>query len=182
MHVRLIELDDRILFRIALIWDFQHEKWSTIVCTVDCSSTLALSALNFQNCRFFAREWEWLVEAMFVFYFARVKQCFWGCLTVNCSYWTSMHVHVRYMYIHVYVFSCIHNCYRTLGSGVWTSRNLGKNITYFPFDNLHPALEGFIRFWTYIIIFQVFIFVHVHVQCTWVCLCICCIYIIHIHE
>ena len=41
------------------------------------------------------------------------------------------------------------------GSGVWTSENVGKNITYFPFNDLDPALEAFIRFWTYIIIYQV---------------------------
>ena len=32
---------------------------------------------------------------------------------------------------------------------------MGKNISYFPYDDLHPALEGFIRFWTYLIIYQV---------------------------
>ena len=41
------------------------------------------------------------------------------------------------------------------GSGVWTSRNVGRNIIYFPFNDLDPALEGFVRFWTYLIIYQV---------------------------
>ena len=70
-----------------------------------------------------------------------------------------------------------------VGSGIWTSRNVGKNITYFPFDNLHPALEGFIRFWTYIIIYQVqytstvalhlfTVFINVYDLLHYVCTCI----------
>ncbi|CAI8035915.1 Phospholipid-transporting ATPase ID [Geodia barretti] len=50
-----------------------------------------------------------------------------------------------------------------IGSGVWTSENVGKNITYFPFNDLDPALEAFIRFWTYIIIYQVIIPVSLYV-------------------
>jgi hypothetical protein len=36
--------------------------------------------------------------------------------------------------------------------------NLDRGATFFPFsisDDNHPALEGFIRFWTFIILYQV---------------------------
>ena len=36
--------------------------------------------------------------------------------------------------------------------------NLDSGATFFPFsitDDNHPALEGFIRFWTFIILYQV---------------------------
>ena len=81
-----------------------------------------------------------------------------------------------YLHVHVHVNShnftftlCVCNFTFTLcmyacgcaGSGVWTSMNVDKNIVYFPYTDLNPALEGFIRFWTYIIIYQV----HVHVLC-----------------
>ena len=62
------------------------------------------------------------------------------------------------LHVHVCIFpDCTCLCIVLLhtGSGVWTSMNMGKNISYFPYDDLHPALEGFIRFWTYLIIYQV---------------------------
>ena len=37
-------------------------------------------------------------------------------------------------------------------------KNLDRNATFFPFSSAtdtHPALEGFIRFWTFIILYQV---------------------------
>lgn len=42
-------------------------------------------------------------------------------------------------------------------SGIWTGRHINRNIVFFPFsdDNADPALEGFTRFWSFVIILQV---------------------------
>lgn len=42
-------------------------------------------------------------------------------------------------------------------NGVWTERFVDRNVTYFPFtsEDINTALEGFVRFWTFLIIFQV---------------------------
>ena len=44
-------------------------------------------------------------------------------------------------------------------SGVWTSSRVDQNIVYFPLSSRdllsNPAFEGFLRFWTFVIIFQV---------------------------
>ena len=45
----------------------------------------------------------------------------------------------------------------SLASGIWTGKRIDRNIIYFPFsrESANPALEGFIRFWTFVIILQV---------------------------
>jgi len=42
-------------------------------------------------------------------------------------------------------------------NGTWTNKFLNTNSVFFPYtsDNLNIYLEGFIRFWTFLIIFQV---------------------------
>ena len=58
--------------------------------------------------------------------------------------------------------SLIHLCFRA-GCGFWTHHKKAFDHRYTPeldFNNEHviqrePALEGFVRFWTYIIVFQV---------------------------
>ena len=45
----------------------------------------------------------------------------------------------------------------SIASGIWTGKRIDRNIIYFPFssESANPALEGFIRFWTFVIILQV---------------------------
>ena len=47
--------------------------------------------------------------------------------------------------------------YSLTDSGIWTAQHLDSNIPYFPFtsDDINVALESFVRFWTFIIIYQV---------------------------
>lgn len=47
------------------------------------------------------------------------------------------------------IFSC-------KGCGVWTQKHAFFNSYFSPGGEKNPAMEGFIRFWTFIIIFQVF--------------------------
>lgn len=93
------------------------------------------------------------------------------------------------IYVHMYCINVVHTCmystfrlilyivfravvyiYAFIGSSIWTRLNIGRNITYFPYDagNLDPALEGFIRFWTYLIIYQVRIYVYIHMYMNYV--------------
>ena len=48
--------------------------------------------------------------------------------------------------------TCMHT-----GNGIWTALNVNRNALFFPFssDSVQPALEGFIRFWSFLIVHQV---------------------------
>ena len=67
------------------------------------------------------------------------------------------------MYTHPHTHTPTHP-HTLTASSVWTARNINKSIPFFPFnsDNIDPALEGFIRFWTFLILFQVCTHTHTH--------------------
>lgn len=58
-------------------------------------------------------------------------------------------------------------------SSLWTGRHINRNIVYFPFtsSNANPSLEGFVRFWTFVIAFQVIIPVSLYITIEIVKIC-----------
>ena len=50
-------------------------------------------------------------------------------------------------------------------TSIWTATYVDQNVIFFPYttDSANPALEGFIRFWTFIILFQVSVHTYMHV-------------------
>ena len=69
---------------------------------------------------------------------------------------------VESLYLHSIFCSCLFfsSLYSTVSS-LWTRDNINRDIIYFPFtsSNANPSLEGFIRFWTFVIAFQVLIII-----------------------
>ena len=68
----------------------------------------------------------------------------------------SLYLHSVFLFL-PFSFSSL---YSTVSS-LWTRDNINRDIIYFPFtsSNANPSLEGFIRFWTFVIAFQVLIII-----------------------